>query len=194
MWNGSYQRIFEWAKDIIKEDTYMNFHSKLRPLYLETDTIGIGLGTELLQTRGDTRYPQDAAQDNSTWKLFAFTSKSLTSSERWHTNIEREVIRTMHWLEKLHHYYFARKVSIIIDYNQLVAIFKKDVTTLLQRYQQILWRIHQYRVKIQYNHRPELVIANWLYHQNHKDDWDSKIPDIQINAMSITVDYWNVYQ
>ena len=39
----------------------MTLYNETKPLYLETDASGIGLGTALLQTRDGTTYPKDIA-------------------------------------------------------------------------------------------------------------------------------------
>ena len=66
-----------------------------------------------------------------------------------------------------HHYCFVKEVSIIMDHKPLVAIVKKDVAMLSQRIQQILLRIHQYRVRIIYKPGPDLFIADCLSRKNH---------------------------
>ena len=48
---------------------------------------------------------------------------------------EREALGILHGLKKLHHYCFARELSIITDDKPLAAIFKKDVAMLSQRIQ-----------------------------------------------------------
>ena len=50
-WDASYQQWFEKAKLLIKAETYMKFYADTKPLYLETDASGIGLGVALLQPR-----------------------------------------------------------------------------------------------------------------------------------------------
>ena len=62
----------------------------------------------------------------------------------------------LYGLEKCHHYCIVREVSIIMDHKPLIAIFKNDVATLSLKLQQILLRIHQYRVRIIYKPGPEL--------------------------------------
>ena len=42
-WNTSYQQLFNKAKSIVK-DVCMKFHDDAKPLYLETDASGVGLG------------------------------------------------------------------------------------------------------------------------------------------------------
>ena len=113
----------------------MKFYDETKLLYIETDVSGVGLGVVLLQTRSNTSCPRDEAPDNSILRPIAFSSKSLTGAETRYSNIKEK-----HWvyymvLKKIHHYCFAGGVSIIMDYKLLVAIFKKDVSSLAQRFQ-----------------------------------------------------------
>ena len=71
------------------------------------------------------------------------------------------------------------------DHKPLVAIFKKDIATLLQRLQQILLRIHQYRVNIMYKPGQDLFMADWLSRQKHKEDIDEEIEGMQVKVNSI---------
>ena len=64
-WNATYQKLFDRVKSIIKVDECMTFYDDTKPLYLETDASGIGLGASLLQTRNGTSCPRYMAQDNT---------------------------------------------------------------------------------------------------------------------------------
>ena len=86
-----------------------------------------------------------------------------------------EVLGILHGLKNFHHYYFEREVHIITDHKLLVSIFKKDVAMLSQHIQHILLNVHQYRVQILYKPGPEIFIADWLSHHNHKEDKDEPI-------------------
>ena len=59
----------------------MKFYDESKPLYLEMDASGIGLGAALLQTRDGTTCPEDIFPDNTTLRPVTFASKSLTSAE-----------------------------------------------------------------------------------------------------------------
>ena len=59
----------------------MKFYNEKGPLYLETDTSGIQLGTGLLQARDGLQFPQDKVPDNSALLLTAFVRKSLKGTE-----------------------------------------------------------------------------------------------------------------
>ena len=87
-WNASYQSLFNKAKLLIKSDMCMKFYDDTKPLYLETDTSGVGLGAALLQTQEGTTFQRDTVPDNTILHPIAFASKSLTGTECRCSNIE----------------------------------------------------------------------------------------------------------
>ena len=44
-WNAAYQKMFNKAKAIITEDACMKFYDETKPLYIEMDASGVGLGS-----------------------------------------------------------------------------------------------------------------------------------------------------
>ena len=56
-WNSMYQKFYEKVKTIIKYDVFIKFYNENEPLYLETDALGIGLGTCLVQARKGLQFP-----------------------------------------------------------------------------------------------------------------------------------------
>ena len=68
----------------------MKFYDDTKPLYLETDTFGVGLGAALLQTQEGATCQKDTMPDNTILCPIAFASKSLTGAEHRYGNIERE--------------------------------------------------------------------------------------------------------
>ena len=132
----TYQKIFDEAKSIIKEDVSMKFYVETRPLYIETDVLGIGLGAALLQTGSCTSCSRYEEPDTSISRPIAFVSKGLSSAEKRYSNIERETLVILYNVQKLHPYCFARDVSIITYHKPLVArSLKKNTGTLSQRLQ-----------------------------------------------------------
>ena len=163
----------------------MKFYNETKPLYLETDASGIGLGAALLQTRDSTTCPKGIVPDNTILRPITFASKSLTSAEYRYSNIEREALGILHCLEKFHHYCFPREVNVIKGHNSLVAIFKKGIATLSQQIQCILLRRHQYRVRILYKLGSEIFIVYWLSRQNHMGNKDTAICGLDIRVDAI---------
>ena len=176
--------MFNKAKSLIKADMCMKFYNT-KPLYLETDASGIGLGAALLQMCKGTACQKDVVPNNTTLCPIVFASKSLTGTAHRYSNIDREALGITHGLKKFHHYCFAREVLIITDHKPLVAIFKKDVATLSQCIQCILLKIHQYRVQIIYKPGPKIFIADWLSQHNHEEGKGKPIKDMDIRIDTI---------
>ena len=76
------------TKKIIKRDACMKFYDTSRPLYLETDASGFGLGTRLLQMKDSMNGGHDEVPHNVTLCPIAFAIKSLMSAEQYYRNIE----------------------------------------------------------------------------------------------------------
>ena len=101
----------------------MKVYDNTKPLYLETNASGVGLGVALLQMLQGTACQKDVAPDNTTLHPIAFASKNLTGAEQRYSNIEREALGILPGLKKFHHYCLTREVLIITDHKPLVAIF-----------------------------------------------------------------------
>ena len=71
----------------------------------------------------------EAPNNGVLWPIM-LTSKSLIGAQTCYSNIETEVLGILLGLENFDHYCFAHEVNMITDHKQLVAIFKKDVTSL----------------------------------------------------------------
>ena len=179
-WNASYQQLFDKAEFLIKVEMCMKFYDDTKPLYLETDASGVGLGAALLQLRDYMGCLKDTAPDNTILCPIVFVSKSLTGAERRYSNIKQEVLGILHSLEKFHHYCFGREILVITDHKLQVSIFKKDVATLSQQIQHTLLKIHQYRVQIIYKPGPDISIADWLLRHNHSEGKDQLIKDMEV--------------
>ena len=79
---------------------------------------------------------------NEMFRVRSFASKSISSTERWYNNIERETLGIIHGLKNFHHYVSWEKP----DHKPLVMLLNKDVTMLLQWLQCILLKIYQHKI------------------------------------------------
>ena len=131
-WNRTYQDLYDNAKKLITKDARMKFYDASKPLNLEMDASGVGLGAGLLQLQEDMNCVHDEVPNNMALHPVAFASGSVSSAEQWYSNIEREVLGILHGLEKFHHYCFGKEVHVIPDHKPLVVMVCKDVATLSQ--------------------------------------------------------------
>ena len=60
-----YWELYDKAKAIIKEDTYMEFYNEREPLYLEIDKSGVGLGAGLPQVTDGVNCLKDKTPDKT---------------------------------------------------------------------------------------------------------------------------------
>ena len=176
-WNVSYQTLLNKAKLLITFDMCMKFYDNTKLLYLETHASRVGLGVTDVQ--------KNNVPNNTILCPIRFASKSITGAEHRYSNIEREALSILHGLKKFHQYCFAREVYIITNCKPLVAIFKKDVATLLQCIQCILLKIHQNKVQILYKPGPKIFTADWLSWHNHEEGKDKPIRDMDIRIDAI---------
>ena len=63
-----------------------------RPIYLETDSSGIGLGAGLLQAMDGMNWGIKEVMDNAILHLIAFATQNLSSTEQHYNNIECEAL------------------------------------------------------------------------------------------------------
>ena len=78
-WNAP--RPVQQSQKVIHKNTCRKCYDASKPLYLEMDSSGIGLGVSFLQIREGMNSEHDKVQDNATLCPTAFGSKSLSSAQ-----------------------------------------------------------------------------------------------------------------
>ena len=140
---------------------------------------GVVVRAGLLQVRDRIQFSRNETPDNAALKPIVFVSKGLTQTESQYSNIERETLDILHFLQNFHNYCFTHEVSMITDHKPLVIIFKMDVVSLSQGLQTILLCIHQYSIECS-TKCPQLFITDWLSRHNHKSNIDEEILGMNI--------------
>ena len=105
-----------------------------KPLTLQVDASGRGLGCALIQENGPV----------------AYASKSLTGAETRYSNIERELLGIVYSLERFHEYVYGRHVTLETDHKPLVSIAQKDVNNMPPRLARMMLRIQRYDFTLVY--------------------------------------------
>ena len=110
------------------------------PTYVITDASPVGLGAILLQD-----------QVNGERKPIAYISRSLTSTERRYSEIERDTLGCVWAVERLHNFLFGIKFTLLTDNKPLSSMFDPYSSKVLPpRIQRLAWRLHQYSFRIQH--------------------------------------------
>ena len=78
------------------------------------------------------QFPNIKVPDNSVLQPRVFTSKCLTGSETHYSNMEREALGILHGFEKLNHYCFTCKVSMITGHKLLGQSSRRTCDPIMQ--------------------------------------------------------------
>ena len=145
-WGPEFQRAFDDTKVEIGKISSLQFYDPAKPLIVQVDASGTGLGAALIQDNGP----------------IAFASKSLTGAETRYSNIEREMLAIIFGLERFHHYVYGRPVVVHSDHKPLEAISVKNLANAPPRLSRMLLRAQRYDFRIVYRPGKQVTLADAL--------------------------------
>ena len=130
IWTGTHEQVFQRIKSAVCESTLLSYYDKTKPIFIEVDASGQGLGAVLLQGSVSSEELKQASQTDGKYLKFrnklkpiAFASKSLSEAEQRYSNIERELLGVVWAIQHFNHYTFANKINIISDHKPLQPLF-----------------------------------------------------------------------
>ena len=123
MANSSFQKI----KDLIAKTATqpLRYYDRTKPMTVQADASQRGLGTCLLQEG----------------QLITFASKSLTDTETWYTNIERELLAIVFACQQFNTYVLGRPFTVESDHKPQEMIHQKSLASVPPRLQQMLLQL-----------------------------------------------------
>jgi len=94
----------------LTKPTVLALYDPKAPTKVSADTSSYGLGAVLLQQKG------------SEWKPIVYASRSMTETESWYAQIEKEALATTWACEKFSTYILGMKFAIETDHKPLVPL------------------------------------------------------------------------
>ena len=113
---------------------------------LQVNASHVGLGSALLQNG----------------KPIAFASKTLTKTEWWYTNIEREMLAAVFGVERFHTYIYGWSFTIKSNHKLLESISRKNLAETPAQLQCMMLHLQGYDFTIHYHPGKEMVIPDTL--------------------------------
>ena len=169
IWNTSYQEAFDRIKELVCKDTTLHYFDVRKPVTIQVDASGKGLGAALLQEGCPV----------------AFASKALTPTEQRYANIERELLACVFGAEHFHTYVFGQAFTIESDHKPLEQINLKNLADTPARLQRMLLRLQNYDLKIKYKPGKQMILADAL--SRYAPQVGPEVPlDIAIHHIHIT--------
>ena len=110
-WNATYQVVFDKLKSLVCEDTTLRYFNMKKPVTIQVNAYGKGLGATLIQDDGPV----------------TFASKELIPTEQRYANNEREVFVCIFSAGCFQTYVFGRHFMIESDHKSLEQISMKNL-------------------------------------------------------------------
>lgn len=149
-WTTVHDNAFKQVKKLLSsESVLVPFDEKL-PTFLTCDASPYGVGAVLSQQLQDGREAP-----------VAFSSRTLTTTERNYAQIDKEALAIIAGVKKFHHFLYGREFTIVTDHQPLLGIFSRSkqtpeiISPRMLRWSQML---NAYEFKLV--HRPGKKIAN----------------------------------
>ena len=170
VWTGTHTNAFNTIKEAICQETLLAYYDKDKPVFIEVDASGQGLGAVLLQGNILEEELLASPQTEGRYLSFrnrlkpiAFASKSLSDAETRYSNIERELLGVVWAVEHFHHYTFANKINIISDHKPLHPLFSgKSLVSCSPRTARLLLKIVDKDIRFFYQNGPTMHISDAL--------------------------------
>ena len=176
-WSATYQVAFDKLKSLVCEDTTLRYFNTKKPVTIQVDASGKGLGAALIQDDGPV----------------AFASKALTPTEQCYENNERELLACVFGAEHFRTYVFGRHFTIESDHKSLEQISMKNLADAPVRLQRMLLRLQDYDFTIKYRPGEEMVIVDTLSRYSPEDTPEILL-DISVNHVYIDAEKKQDYQ
>ena len=146
-WDHQYDILYQHAKDHILENWQtLCYYDQDIPVSIETDASQSGLGAVLLQNG----------------RPISFMSKALTETQSRYSNIECEILALVTGVEHFHQYLFGRRFTLYMDHKPIENLVLKPLVETSPRIQQLLLRLSQYSMNVEYKPGKFLVLSDCL--------------------------------
>ena len=149
IWTETHTQAFNCLKSKISNDCLIHFYDTKKPVFIECDSSGVGIGAVLLQPDSD-HVGSDKSDIPCNLRPVAYASKSLTEAEHRYANIECELLAVLFSVEHFRHFVYARDVTIITDHKPLLAILKKCIHNMAPRLARMMLCLSDYNITMLY--------------------------------------------
>ena len=143
-WSETQQTAFIRTKELIVSTPVLCFFDPKKPVTLQVDASYKGLGGTLLQTNTDNLL-----------QPVAFTSCTLTETERRYSQMEKECLAICNAFSKFHYWLYEHPdIEVHSDHKPLETIVKKPLNRAPARLQRMLSMLQKYQFKLTYKKAP----------------------------------------
>ena len=134
LWGPEPTEVFHTTKQEIQYAPLLAYHDPRKPMVLQMDASGYGIGSCLLQNR----------------KPVVYASKALQQHEQETIALECEALVVAWTLEEHHHFLCRHRFTLETDHKCLEAILNRSIVESIPQLQRIITRCLPYDFKVKY--------------------------------------------
>ena len=152
-WSEDREKAFQKVKDVLSSTDFLLHYDPNSPVVV-CDASPFGVGACLLQK-----------EKSGSFRPVAFVSRSLVTSERNYSEIEREALSIVFAVKRLHQYLYRRNFTLKTDHKPLLKIFGEKTglpCVTAARLERWAVTLSSYSYSIQYIKCSDNVIADCL--------------------------------
>ncbi|XP_045023114.1 uncharacterized protein K02A2.6-like isoform X4 [Daphnia magna] len=146
VWDAQQEQALNALKSAISSLPVLRLFDVSKPLVVSVDASPIGIGAVLLQDG----------------QPVAFSSTSLTETQKRYCQIEKELLAVQFGLLRFRQYVYGQKVTVETDHKPLVGLLEKPIATCSPRIQRMRLQLQRFDFRLVYKPGKELFIADTL--------------------------------
>ncbi|XP_052566384.1 uncharacterized protein K02A2.6-like [Culex pipiens pallens] len=154
-WTAAEDEEFQKVKNLVADIHTLRYYDVTKPLVIECDASGFGLGVAVFQQDG----------------VIGYASRTLTATEKNYAQIEKELLAILFACLRFDQLIVGNPKTVIkTDHKPLVNIFRKPLLSAPRRLQHMLLNLQRYKPEIMFVAGKENVVADAISRAPYDDD------------------------
>ena len=133
-------------KDLCSKPPVLGYYDVNKPVQIECDASKDGLGAVLMQEN----------------RVLAYSSRSLTETEKRYAQIEKEMLSIVYSTSKFHCFIFGKETTVFTDHKPLEQLFNKPLLAAPMRIQKWMLKLQWYDLAVKYRKGTEMYVSDAL--------------------------------
>ncbi|XP_047987077.1 uncharacterized protein K02A2.6-like isoform X1 [Leguminivora glycinivorella] len=145
-WTDSHEKEFIELKSLITQSPVLVHYDVNKPIRMSVDSSKSAVGAVIFHGKNP----------------IAYSSKSLTSTQKNYAQIEKELYAIVYGCKKFHQYIYGKTIQVETDHQPLVTLFKKPLSDVPARLQRMMITLQAYDLIVSYTKGTEMYVSDTL--------------------------------
>ncbi len=147
VWGDEQQQSYDQLVKIITSSPVLQYYDVNAPVLLTVDASKDGLGACIIQDQ----------------KPVGYASRAMTQAQQvGYAQLEKELLAVVFGCERFHQYIYGKTVDVETDHKPLVSLFKKNLSQMSPRVQNMMLKLKRYDLRVKYKKGTEMYVADAL--------------------------------